>query len=139
MNTSDDACLSLALRQADRVVTQLYNRHLSTCGLRGTQYAILRAISETGCVTAGDLSEALRLDQTSVSRALKPLLRDGYIEAREGPMDRRQRLLCLTDTGREVFAQAVGHWEQAQQELQKKLGKRDSAALLRLSQHILAL
>ena len=136
MSTHVDPCLSYALRRADRIVTQLYNRHLGPTGLRGTQYSVLRAIGDDGCVTARELSSRLTMDQTTVSRALKPLIRDGYLEAREGPLDRREKILCLTAAGKQVSARAHAAWEEAQAELRGLLGDATSDELLDVSRKI---
>lgn len=133
---AQEPCLALALRRADRVVTQIYNRHFQGVGLRGTQYTVLRAIGEDGCATARTLSERLLIDQTTASRSLKTLAQHGYLTASEGPLDRRERLLCLTEQGRAVLEKAHDAWEAAQAELKAELGKTHSKALLGLSARI---
>lgn len=136
MALDQEPCLALALRRADRVVTQIYNRHLGKVGLRGTQYTVLRAISEDGCVTARTLSERLLIDQTTASRSLKTLAENGYLDSSEGPMDRRERLLCLTAKGRDVLKKAHIAWASAQTELRAALGKTHSRALMGFSERI---
>jgi DNA-binding MarR family transcriptional regulator len=136
MSTHRKPCLLLALRRADRVVSQLYNRHIGPTGIRGTQFSVLSAIAEHDCITARDLSEALNMDQTTVSRALKPLIRDSHVEARPAPHDRREKMLCLTASGRKAYEQAYDAWIRAQSELEEKLGTRDADALIRLTRRI---
>lgn len=136
MSTQRKPCLSLALRRADRVVSQLYNRHIGPTGLRGTQFSVLTVIAEHDCITAKDLSEFLQMDQTTASRALKPLLREGYIVARPAPHDRREKMLCLTKAGEQAHARARKAWMKAQEELREKLGERDSEALLRVTRRV---
>lgn len=139
MSMHADPCLSLALRRADRVVSQLYGKHFGPTGLRGTQYSVLRAIGEDGCITARELCERLLIDQTTASRAIKLLLRDGFLDARESPVDRRERLLCLTDDGRQIYAEAHAAWERAQAELRARLGEETSRELLELAARISAI
>lgn len=136
MSTQRPPCLALALRRADRVVSQLYNRYISPTGLRGTQFTVLGVIADQDCITARDLSEALCMDPTTASRALKPLIRDGYVEARPAPHDRREKMLCLTPAGRSVHAEACDAWSQAQDELRRRLGAQDSDALLDLMRRV---
>lgn len=136
MSTQRNPCLSLALRRADRVVSQLYNRHIGPTGVRGTQFSVLTVIAEFDCITARDLSEALQMDQTTASRALQPLIREGYITAKPAPHDRREKMLCLTKSGRTVHEEAQRAWTRAQDELREKLGKRDSDALLRVTRRV---
>ena len=68
-------CNCLALRQAARHVSQIYDRHLAKVGLRGTQYSILSKLSRLGALPIGRLAEALVLDRTALGRALRPLER----------------------------------------------------------------
>ena len=136
MSTQRKPCLCLALRRADRVISQLYNRHISPTGIRGTQFSVLSVVAEHDCITARDLSEGLQMDQTTASRALKPLIRDGYIEAKPAPHDRREKMLCLTKEGRRAYDRAFEAWLEAQEELRDKLGARDSEALLRLMRRV---
>jgi DNA-binding MarR family transcriptional regulator len=136
MSTQRPPCLALALRRADRVVSQLYNRHIAPTGLRGTQFTVLSVIAEQDCITARDLSEALCMDPTTASRALKPLIRDGYVEARPAPHDRREKMLCLTRAGRRVHEKAYRGWTKAQEELRQRLGAVDSDALLGLMRRV---
>ena len=139
MSMHVDPCFSLALRRADRIVTQLYNQHMAASGLRGTQYSVMRAVGDHGCVTAGDLSRSLRMDQTTVSRALKPLLRDGLLKASASPTDGREKMLCITDEGRELLGATQSAWEKAQQELRAALGEETSQQLLAVTRKIAAL
>lgn len=44
----DPICNCLAIRQAARQVTQLYDRHLAAVDLRGNQYSILSKLGRLG-------------------------------------------------------------------------------------------
>lgn len=49
--------------------------------------------------TVGDLLRILRITKQSLSRVLKELIEQGYVEQTSGARDRRERLLHLTDKG----------------------------------------
>jgi len=51
-----------------------------------------------------DLLDILKITKQSLARVLRQLIDNGYIEQRTGQVDRRQRLLYATDTGRKFFA-----------------------------------
>ena len=55
-------------------------------------------------ITVSDLLAILRITKQSLSRVLGQLVREGFIVQRPGLRDRRQRLLELTDRGRELEA-----------------------------------
>ena len=67
-------CLCNALRQASRAVSRLYDEELRGVGLRTTQYSLLRVIARAGQVRQGDLSELTSLDETTLTRNLRPLV-----------------------------------------------------------------
>ena len=51
-------------------------------------------------MTVSHLLDILAITKQSLSRVLRQLVRDGYIEQTIGTKDRRQRLLSLTEKGR---------------------------------------
>jgi DNA-binding MarR family transcriptional regulator len=116
-----EPCLALSLRKANRVLTQLYDHDLTGHGIKITQFAILRAVHYLGETTNRGLQEALILDQTTLSRNLKPLLRDGYLQAMPG-QDRREKLISLSPEGKKLFKAASKDWHQTQAAMAEQLG-----------------
>jgi DNA-binding MarR family transcriptional regulator len=53
-------------------------------------------------MTVGDLLGILHITKQSLNRVLGQLVRQGFIIQHRGAQDRRQRLLELTDSGREL-------------------------------------
>ena len=60
-------CNCLALRQAARHISQLYDQHLAEVGLRTTQYSILSKLSRLGAMPIGKLAATM----TSLSPILQ--------------------------------------------------------------------
>lgn len=109
------------LRKADRVLTNIYDRSLNEHGIRITQFSILRAVNEMVGVSSRELQDHLILNQTTLSRNLKPLLRANYLEVSIGK-DRRQRYLRLTAEGKRLFNAAEKSWSKTQQKIKNSLG-----------------
>lgn len=116
-----EPCLALKLRQANRVLTQIYDQDMNGQGIKITQFAMLRAIYYMGEATNRSLQEVLVLDQTTLSRNLKPLIRDGYLQSQPG-RDKREKVLQLTDEGKALFKSASKDWRHTQQQLKATLG-----------------
>lgn len=131
-------CLNLSLRKATRVLNRIYDEYLSQAGVNVGQFSILRAVSKLGETTNKELQLLLAMDQTTLTRNLKPLIRDGLILATPGE-DRRQRLLTLSVHGKAVYQDAKVHWQQAQHEVYQHLEPKRSQQLLELSQAIVNL
>ena len=135
---NSEMCLAHAIRRADRVVSQLYNEHLAPLGIRVTQYSVLRALDMLGSTTASQIQQLLVMDQTTVSRALKPLIRDGYISVVEGAT-KREKALSLSPAGKKLYQRALGPWNEAQKAFRKKLKKGQDDLLIELSQQVVSM
>ncbi|MEX2519476.1 MAG: MarR family transcriptional regulator [Paracoccaceae bacterium] len=122
-------CNCLALRQATRKITQIYDRHLAPAGLRITQYCILSQLSRLGPLTINALADELILDRTTLGRTMQPLERDGLIAVELCTEDRRAKKLRITENGEQKLAEALPYWRQAQAELDGEFGAARAAAL----------
>jgi DNA-binding MarR family transcriptional regulator len=124
-------CLCNALRQASRAVTRLYDEELRSVGLRTTQYSLLRYLKHFGAVRQRDLGAAASLDETTLTRTLRPLIDAGWVTADPGE-DRREKLVSLTSGGEAKLARALPAWERAQERMRARLPKARWSDLLAL-------
>jgi len=123
------ACNCFASRKAARLVTKLYEDHLSRVGLTSTQFSMLVYVDEIGAVSMKDLALALAMERTSVVRALQPLERDGFVVIGPDQEDERRNVVRLTQAGRAKLAEAVPVWQQAQAEFESRCGAGMAAQL----------
>ena len=126
-------CAVFNLRKAARAVSQFYDGALQNSGLRNTQFSLLMAISSYGPLTVNDLAENMVMDQTTVSRNVRILRKEGYIEIVPGK-DMRTRALSITTKGQTVLKTALPLWNAAQAHMTKKLGDKGMNALLEILQ-----
>lgn len=130
MVTVQDAaasCACLKARKAARAVTRAYDKALRPSGLRVTQFSILGAAGVSGGAPLGKLANMLGMERTTLTRNLQLIEREGLITVVN--VDGRTRNVVLTATGNRRLAQALPLWEDAQNELRRKLGARDWAAI----------
>jgi len=132
-------CTNLKLRQLGRTVSRHYEAHLAGSGLRINQYSLLSAVVKLGPVGLGQLASVLRLDGSTLSRNLQPLIDQGLVEVRAGEADARSRVALPTATGQALRAEAQRAWKQAQLALNQRLGAERVAALHGLIDESLAL
>lgn len=123
-------CLCFNVRKASRIITQIYDEHMSETGLRGTQFTIIVMITINESLTINKLAEALVMDRTTLTRNLKPLEKQGLIEIFPG-VDRRTRAVRLTPLGFKTLKKALPLWQQAQDLVNKKLGQQRFDHLLK--------
>jgi|HubBroStandDraft_6_1064221.scaffolds.fasta_scaffold179590_1 DNA-binding MarR family transcriptional regulator len=115
-------CLSLALRQASRAVSRVYDEEMREIGLRTTQYSILTLLSRNGELRQRELAELTVHEQTTLTRNLRPLLDAGWVTERSG-QDRREKWLTLTPRGLAKLKQARPSWERAQKRMRACLSE----------------
>ena len=116
------ACTCSRLRRASRAITQLYDDALAPIGLRVTQLSLLRTLQRQGTLRIGELAARNLLDRTALSRNLDPLVARRLVAVAPG-RDARTRDVALTRQGAAALAAAAPHWERAQREVTKHIGR----------------
>ena len=122
-------CAALNFRRTARAVTRLYDLALAPSGIRATQMAILTAVAKFQPVPMSRIGEILVLDQTTLTRSLRLLQKQGFLEISPRSV-KRQRFLTLTDSGVRALALAVPLWRAVQAKFLSELGK-DNWSVLR--------
>src|SRR5215218_1495170 len=122
-------CACANLRKAARVVTQLFDGVLAPSGLKATQFTLLVTSRLMGETTVGELAGTMAMDRTTLSRNLKPLVREGLLEIRPGE-DGRTRLVRVTPEGERALVDAYPLWQRAQEAVVTALGSDRYEALL---------
>jgi DNA-binding MarR family transcriptional regulator len=132
------ACTNLRLRQLTRQVSQHYDAQMAAAGLKTTQYSLLAAVIKLGPARPADLAAALKMDPSTLTRNLKPLMAAGWVSMTAGA-DARTRAVSITDSGRAKHAEARRLWKVAQDSLHQTLGESRVQALHTLIRESLAL
>lgn len=129
-------CVCNTLRMVTRAVTQLYDDALRPSGLRVTQFSILATIARKHEANLKQLENALAIDQTTLTRGLNLLERDGLIERASHP-DRRIKAMRLTSQGRRSLEIARPLWAHAQQKVLREMGTKAWSDAQRRLTHLL--
>jgi len=116
-------CTNLKLRQLMRRVAQHYDAEVGKTGLKGTQYSLLSYVAKLGPVRPADLAREMKIDASTLSRNLRPLIDGGWIAMGPGT-DGRSRLVSVTDEGREKRQEAQRRWRIAQEAINDIVGSR---------------
>jgi DNA-binding MarR family transcriptional regulator len=114
-------CTNLKLRQLSRAVTRHYDAFVAPTGLKNTQYSLLSHVVLLGPMRPSELAQKMRLDASTLTRNLQPLVAAGWVEQGPGD-DARSRLVGATEAGRVQRAEGQKAWKQAQLALNDKLG-----------------
>jgi DNA-binding MarR family transcriptional regulator len=113
-------CLCDALRQASRAVSRLYDEELREVGLRTTQFSLLDHLHHAGEVRQRDLGALTSLDETTLTRNLRPLIDAGWVAICTGE-DRREKLVRVTEAGAAKLRMARPARERAQERMRSRL------------------
>lgn len=112
-------CYCRRLRSITAQVTRMYDSYLKEAGITCQQFSTMEHIRVMEPVSVTDLAEMMGLDRTSLSRNLKLLKENFWIEDENGRG--RSRSIVLSDQGKETLQHAEKQWEKAQSTLEKML------------------
>lgn len=125
------SCHCLALRSAARSIARRYDEALRSVELSNGQFSILVAVSAMQPASPQALGDALGMDRTTVTAALKPLQRRGLLVVNASEDDLRTRLVSLTPDGSSLLRRAMPLWREAQRQVARRVGGEESAARMR--------
>jgi DNA-binding MarR family transcriptional regulator len=122
-------CVCFNLRWVTRAVTQFYDSEMRRHGIRPTQASILLAVKAKETWSMAELSDCLGMDRTTLVRNLRPLQRDGLVQAVGGGRGNRVEL-TITAKGRKQIEKLTPAWKSAQRAAVKTLGEQRWSAIL---------
>ena len=102
----------LRLLSCTMAIEKEVQRRFGERGMTLPRFDVLAALDRHGELNMGALSQALLVSNGNVTQLVQKLVRDGLVEMRKLPTDRRTSLVRLTPEGRELFARlARAHQE----------------------------
>ncbi len=124
----EERCICTALRQAAAKSTAFYDEALEPSGIKVTMFRILRRIDMAKAISITELAKKVGLDRSTLGRNLRVLEKQSLVVLSAGK-DARERMVLLTDAGRETLEAAVPLWRAAQRDYADMIG-RDALAVL---------
>jgi DNA-binding MarR family transcriptional regulator len=122
-------CVCFNLRWVTRAVTQFYDSEMRRHGIRPTQGTILLALKAKKTWSMAELSDWLGMDRTTLVRNLRPLQRDGLVQAVGGGRGNRVEV-AITAKGRKQIEKLAPAWKSAQTAAVKTLGEKRWSGIL---------
>src|SRR5271165_6827008 len=112
-----EACAGWNARLAARRITQFLEKKMEPSGLTIAQFGLMAQVAAADDDTLGALALRTGLDQSTLSRNLRSLERDGLVEIAATGNDLRRRAVWLTEKGARDLEAALIHWREAHAEL----------------------
>src|SRR5258708_11912763 len=119
--TGAGTCAPFTFRRDARAVTRFYDQALEPCGIRSTQFTILVGVAKTQPTSISALANVLVIDNTTLTRSLRLLKKQGLVSVSERGA-KRQRFLRLTPKGERTLAESLPVWRAAQERFVQSLG-----------------
>ena len=80
---------------------------LLSYGFGRAHHRVIHFVNRHPGIRVADLLDILKITKQSLGRVLKQLVDTGFIEQKPGPLDRRQRLLYPTESGRALALRLI--------------------------------
>jgi DNA-binding MarR family transcriptional regulator len=116
-----DHCLCLHVQRAARVLARRFDDALRPLNLTNGQFSLMMSLNRPKPASIGSVAHLLAMDRTTLTAAVKPLVRRRLVKVATGAEDRRSRLLTLSVSGRSLLASAVSIWERVHVDVEKRL------------------
>lgn len=119
-------CVCMSARRAANALTFYYDRIFEPVGITVTQFSLMINIKSAGTTNITDLTRVVKLDKSTLTRTLAPLIDAGFVHSERG-QNRREIILSLTGKGQQKMNEAFPIWRQMQQEMTELLGGEEEA------------
>ena len=136
-------CLLMRTRLISRVITGIYDEKLQPFGIGSAHFSLLAVICQIGPATSAEIGRFQHQGRSVITRNLKVMLAEGWIEevkyqpdARSRP-DGRNRPVVMTKAGEDLLREAEPAWQTAQAQAKALLGKDGMVAIMDLANRIM--
>lgn len=126
-------CHMARARLVTRHLAHIYDEAMRPFGLQASQFHLLVAVAFMGQVRRTTLAAQLRLQPSTLTRNLRVMAVNGWIEEAPETADARARPVRATRAGHALLARVAPAWREAQQRAKTFLGTDADAALRSLA------
>ena len=97
-------------RLLSRSVTEIFDDRLQPWGISSTQFVLLSVIGQKEPITRSQIARLQHLDKSTLTRNLKTIFSEGWIEEVGENADGRSRPIALTAAGKELLLNGQPAW-----------------------------
>lgn len=101
-----DNQICFRLYSASRLITQAYTPMLTALGITYPQYLVLMVLWEKDNQPVNDIARRLILETNTVTPLIQRMEKQGLITRKQGDKDKRQQIVSLTQSGKEMEERA---------------------------------
>ncbi|KQP53369.1 MULTISPECIES: MarR family winged helix-turn-helix transcriptional regulator [unclassified Methylobacterium] len=126
------------IRRLHQIHVSLFSERCGAFRITPLQYSLLSLLAECGEADQTTLANAVALDRTTTTGAIKRLEARGFVERSASPTDRRSQRCRLTQAGRVLLSRMEAAARQAHDATLESLSEDEQATLIRLMKKITA-
>ncbi len=126
----------MTARFLSRSVTEIFDEALRPFGISSAQFVLLSMIGQAGSITRAEIARLQHLDRSTLTRNLKSILCEGWVEEVRDNANGRSKPLALTAAGKDLLLNAQPAWLAAQARARARLGKDGTMALISIADRI---
>lgn len=124
-----DTCLCLHAQRAARALARRFDTALKSLGLTNGQFSLMMSLNRPEPPPMGPVANLLAMDRTTLTAALKPLTRRGWVAIEPDPKDKRGKRLRLTAEGAAILSAALPIWKSTHDAVEAELSSGDAEGL----------
>lgn len=121
-----------------RALTRIGDARFQELGFATAQLPVLSALKDGASLSQMELARWAKVEQPSMAQLLTRMERDGLIQRKPDPTDRRSSLVSLTETAEAKLPKGRAILQQANREMTSGFTKAEVATLVDLLQRVLA-
>lgn len=122
VETYDD--LLVRTRRLSRAVTEIYDIKLRPFGISAVRFSLLQIIGRMQPATRAAIARNQELDKSTLTRDVKSIFSEGWVEEVPEQANGRSRPIALTEAGKQLLLDAEPAWIAAQNEVKLLLRKK---------------
>lgn len=122
-NFNPSECLSGKMMRCNRIIANIFRKHLTQFNITDSQLSILFIISKVKNSNQKKIAEVLYLEKSTVNRNINRLLKHNIITYSNG------KELVLTEHGKKLLNNVLPHWQKAMTEIKTVLDTKGEQAL----------
>lgn len=122
-----DTCICLHVQRAARALARRFDEALRPLGLTNGQFSLMMSLNRPDAARMREVAAVLAMDRTTLTAALKPLVRRGLVKVAVDADDKRSRRLMLAPEGRKLLRGALPIWKREHARIEKEVGRFDTS------------
>ena len=132
------SCILARSRLIARVISSIHDQQLRAFGVNSAQFSLLLFMYKMGPATRAEIGRSYHQDRSTLTRTLKVMVGEGWIEEDDAGATGRSRPMRVTASGTDLMLRAKPAWEAGQRAAFAILGNDGTTVVREVGNRILS-